>query len=210
MDADNRAEPNEVIVTQRDVDNILLFIGYIIFVLIVLRYFGFISLILLNVVTIGYLNRVRMFDKVGLFQTVLLAVVIQCAFPFLIGLNSIDYLMLLIKIIASHDVKENDRYITLAILYMLITVIVTIFNHMFLKKQAKYKQNLGPALEIGKLVIWESGLLFSIFVITDGIEDTRIKVSYLLLLAPIILCNHGFKYGMEMEKVRESKGESNG
>ncbi|WP_310830979.1 hypothetical protein [Paenibacillus pedocola] len=206
MDADNRPVHNEIIVTQRDVDNILLFIGYIIFVLIVLRYFGFVSLILLNVLTIWYLNRVRMFDRVGLLQPVLLGVVIQSAFPFLIGLNSIDYLMIVIKIFASYDVEENVLYVILAALYMLITVIIIIFNHIILKKHVKYKENLGPALEIGKLVIWESGLLFSIFIITDGIEDAHIKVSYLLLLAPIILCNHGFKYGIELDKVRESKG----
>ncbi|CAH1219139.1 hypothetical protein PAECIP111892_04671 [Paenibacillus auburnensis] len=208
MDNSSQPEHTEVIVTQRDVDNILLFIGYLIFVLILLRYFGLVSLILLNVVTIWYLNRVRMFDRVGLLQPVLLGVVIQSVFPFLIGLTSVDYLMIVIKTLASHDVKENDRYITLAILYMLITVIVTIFNHMFLKKQAKYKENLGPALEMGKLVIWESGLLFSISVLIDGIEDVHIKVSYLLILAPIILCNHGFKYGLEMEKVRKPKGEN--
>ncbi|KAA8785616.1 hypothetical protein EC604_17385 [Paenibacillus amylolyticus] len=200
-----RTEKNQEILDQRDVDNIIISIVYLLVIFGSIFFHGFFMAIVLYISTLFYFNRVRMFDKVSRSRFVILATYLQITLPLFVVLASITKFIEFVPNDASGNMKI---YIVLAY-YILTPIILNLISFTVFKKHENFSINQKPALEIGRMVIWGATLTTSVLVIADGIDDNFIKVSFLIVMAPLLIFNYAVKVTFENDSALKEYRKNN-
>lgn len=198
-----RTENNQEILDQRDVDNIIISIAYLLIILGSIFFHGLFMAIVLYISTLFYFNRVRMFYKVSRSRFFILATYLQITLPLYVVLASITKFIEFVPKDASSNMKI---YIVLAY-YILTPIILNLVSFTVFKKHENFMINQKPALEIGRMVIWGVTLTTSVLVITDGINDNFIKVSLLIVMAPLLIFNYAVKVIFENDSALKEYGK---
>ncbi|MDR6720874.1 hypothetical protein [Paenibacillus sp. 2003] len=187
---------NQEILEQRDVDNLLIFIIYFLVVILGnVRFPGFYMAILLYISTLWYFNRVGLFRKVSKLRLVILALYVQIILPLLTTLTSVTKLIEVIP----NSVSGNVRMYIVLGFYIFAPIILNLISFAVFKKHEHFRLNQKPALEIGRMLIWGTTLTLSILVITDEVNDAFLKVSLLIVMAPLLMFNYAVKIVYESD-----------
>lgn len=196
----------DIEITEKDVDDALLFIIYLLISGISLCFPSLISMLILYISTIVWFNRVKLFDQFGRTRSAVLAIIIHITLPVLVAFYSVDIITYIINSLPIFKKDPKIPYTLLGYSYVFVPIALNQISDYVFKRHKFYDLNLVPALELGRMILWGTTLLFNIQIITEGIEDKFTKVSLLLIFAPMLLYNYGHKVTIEMKKsLKESE-----
>lgn len=187
--------------TKRDIDNAIIFCFLILSVFVSVLSPSLISMVLLYVTTLWFFNRVRLYNKFGILRYGSLAVIVQIFLPLLVGVFSIEYVSLIVKLLPD-GTTAKVFYFIITYSYAAVPITLNLISHKVFSKHKHFYLNLKPALELGRMLIWGLTLSASIYVITEKIEDNFLKVSYLVVMAPLLLINYAIKITIESKSSR--------
>ncbi|MGY5484114.1 hypothetical protein [Paenibacillus sp. ALE2] len=203
-------ENNQGILEQRDVDNGLIFILYLLVVLGNVCFPGFIMAMLLYISTLWYFNRIGIFRKFSRLRFVFLAFYVQIFLPLLTVLTSMTLVIELMESLPNSTLDNVRIYIILGY-YIFATIILNLISFTIFKKHEHFVFNQKPALELGRMLIWGITFTLSVLVITDEVKDVFLKVSLLMIMAPLLMFNYAVKVLYEsnsaLNEYKDSKGK---